>query len=59
MLAVTQITDPGLQGPRIMLADMLAVGEDVGFTADGGPLARAIDEGDVDLRIIIQLVRLA
>ena len=42
-----------------MLAHLFAVGDDAGGAGDGGPLAGAVDEGDVDGGVVAQVVRLA
>lgn len=48
VLAITKITNPGLQSWGVVLLDNLAVGLDRSVTGDRGPLARGVDEADVD-----------
>lgn len=49
MHAVAQITQPGLQGGRVVFLYGLQVGDDVGRTGDGGPSAAdRVQEGHVD-----------
>lgn len=57
--AVAQVADPGLEAARVVLAHDLAVRDDGGLARDGGPLARRVEEGDVDARVGVQVVRLA
>lgn len=59
MLAVPQITQPRLERRRVVLADHLPVGDDIGCAADGGPLSLAVEEGHVDLGVALQVVGLA
>lgn len=59
--SVAEVANPGLEGWAVVLLDEASVGDDLGHAADGGPLARAVDEGDVDVgvcRELIGLVRL-
>lgn len=58
MLAVAQISEPCLQGGAVVLLDHLPVRLDVRIASDGGPLARRVDERDVDVRVRGELVRL-
>jgi hypothetical protein len=48
VLAVTEVTDPGLQGWRVVLPDNVAVGLDRGMARDGSPLSGVVDEANVD-----------
>lgn len=59
VLAVAEVADPGLQLARVVFADGVAVRDDGGFAGDGGPLARRVEEGDVDARVFVQVVGLA
>lgn len=59
VLAIAEIAQPGLERGRVVLADGLAVGEDAGTARNGGPLAGGVVEGDVDVRVLGQVVRLA
>lgn len=59
VLTVTEVADPGLERRRIVLLDQLAVRDDLGRAADGGPLAKRVQESDVDVRVGGDVVRLA
>jgi hypothetical protein len=59
MLAVTEVTQPGLERRRVVFANNLAVGLDGCMAADRCPLARGCDEGDVYARVRAKVVRLA
>ena len=59
MDSVIQISEPGFQGGRVVFADHGAIGDDVGFAADGSPLPRRIKEGDVDFGVGFQVIGLA
>jgi hypothetical protein len=59
MLAVSKITDPRSERGAIVLAYDGAVGQDLRRTGDGSPLASAVEEGDVDGRVIGKVVSLA
>ena len=58
MRPVLEIAQPGLERGGVVLADGFAVSDDGGFAADGGPFARRVQEGDIDLRVRFQVVRL-
>lgn len=58
MDSVSQIPQPGLQVGVVMLLDEGPVPDDAGHAADGRPLARAVEEADVDVRIAGEVVRL-
>ena len=51
MLPVAEIPDPCLKRGRVVLVDLLAVGLDGRLTRDGGPLARGLEEGEVDFGV--------
>jgi hypothetical protein len=59
VLAVTEVADPGLERGGVVLADDFAVGLDGGVAGDGGPLARVVDEADVDGCVLLEVVGLA
>lgn len=59
MLAVAEVAEPGLEGRRIEGADLFAVGLNAGFTANRCPLARGVEETNVDFRVRIEVVGLA
>lgn len=59
MLAISQIANPRLQRRRVEFLHRLAICEHAGLATDGRPFASTIDEGDVDVRIIVELIRLA
>jgi len=58
VLAVAEVTKPGLQRWTVGLLDEVPVGNYAGLAGYGGPVAGAIDEGDVDMRVTRDLVRL-
>lgn len=58
MLTIAEVTHPSLQAWAVVLLDSATVGIDGGRARDGRPLAGAIQEADVDLRILLQLIRL-
>lgn len=57
--AVAQVAEPGLEPGRVVLADFGAVGEDAGFARDRGPLARGVEEAEVDFRVRFEVVGFA
>lgn len=59
VLAVTKIADPSLQRWRVVLPDNVAAGLDRGMAGDGGPLARVVDEANVDRRVLLEVICLA
>lgn len=59
MGAVTQIADPGFERGRVVFADGGAVGDDGGVAADGGPFPGAVEEGDVDGGVGVEVVGFA
>jgi hypothetical protein len=59
MRAVPEVAQPGLQSFGVVLLDRLAVRLDGGEAGDGGPFAGGVQEGDVDVRVGLQLIRLA
>jgi hypothetical protein len=58
VLAVTEITNPGLEVWAVVFPDELSLGLYRGDTVDGGPFTLGVDEGDVDVRVVNQLVGL-
>lgn len=59
VLAVTKVAEPGLEGGRVELLDAGAVGLDGSGAGDAGPLAGVVEEGEVDLRVLLEVVGLA
>ena len=59
VLAVTEVAEPGLEGRRIVLLDTGAVGLDGGGAGDAGPLAGVVEEGEVDVGVLLEVVGLA
>ena len=59
MLPIAQVSNPSLQRRRVVLAHLLAVDDDARGARDGGPLPAAVDEGDVDGVVGVQVVGLA
>lgn len=59
VLAVTEVTQPGLEAGGVVLADLLAVGLNGGNTGDGSPLAGGLEEGQVDVIVRLEVIGLA
>lgn len=59
VLAVTEVTQPCLEAGGVVLADLLAIGLDGGDTGDGSPLARGLEEGEVDVVVRLEVIGLA
>lgn len=59
VLAVTEVAKPGLQGRRIVLLDAGTVGLDGSGAGDAGPLAGVVEEGEVDVGVLLEVVGLA
>ena len=59
MHAVAQVAQPRLQGGRVVLLDQRSVRLDACCSAHGGPFAGHVQEGNVYVRVGLQLVRLA
>lgn len=59
MLAIAQVTEPGLQLLTVVFADDGSVGDYAGLARDGGPLARVVDEGHVDIWVGFEIVGFA
>lgn len=59
VLAVAEVADPGFERARVVFVDDVAVGDDLGLAGQRGPFARRVQEGDVDGRVLVQVVRLA
>lgn len=59
VLAVTKVAEPGLEGRRVVLLDAGAVGLDGGGAGDAGPLAGVVEEGEVDVGVLLEVVGLA
>ena len=59
VLPVAQVAEPGLEGGAVVFLDHAAIGDDLRRAGDRGPLARAVEEGDVGARVGRDVVRLA
>jgi hypothetical protein len=59
VLAVAEISQPGLEALRVVLAHTGAVGLDLGLAGDGSPLAAGVNEADVDVGRVVEVVGLA
>lgn len=59
VLPVTEVTEPGFESGRVVFLDGGAVGDDGGFAGDGRPFAGAVEEGDVDVGVRVDIVGLA
>lgn len=59
VLTIFEVTEPRLQCWRVVLADRLAVGVDLGGAADGSPFAGTVKEGNVDVGVGLKVVGLA
>lgn len=59
VLAITKITEPGLESGRVVLSDLLSVGLKRGLAGDGCPFARRIEESEVDVRVRFEIIGLA
>jgi hypothetical protein len=57
--AVAEVAEPRLEAAAVRLLDQLAILDEASLTRDGRPLAGAVDEGDVDVRVVGQVVGLA
>jgi hypothetical protein len=51
MFSITQVSQPCLQRRRIVFLDDRAVSDDLRGSGNGGPFARRVQEGDVDVRV--------
>lgn len=56
MDSITKVAQPRLQFSAVRLLDQLAICHQACFARDGCPLARAIDEGYIDVGVIGQIV---
>jgi hypothetical protein len=59
VLAVTEVAEPRLEGGRVVFLDARAVGLDGSGAGDAGPLAGVVEEGEVDLGVLLEVVGLA
>ena len=59
VLAITEVAEPGLEGRRVVLLDAGAVGLDGSGARDAGPLAGVVEEGEVDVGVLLEVVGLA
>jgi hypothetical protein len=58
VLSVAEVTQPGLERRAVVLLDQATICDNLSDAADRRPLARAVEERDVDVRVLGQLVRL-
>ena len=56
---IFEVTQPGLEGWRVVFTDRFTVCDDVGFATDACPFSRRVEEGDVDFGVGVQIVSLA
>lgn len=59
MLAITKIAEPGFQRGRVVLLDDVAVNFDGCMSRNRCPLARVVDEANVDRRVGLEIVGLS
>ena len=59
VLAVTKVTEPGLESGRVELLHAGTVGLDGSGAGDAGPLAGVVEESKVDLGVLLEVVGLA
>src|ERR1700759_3262107 len=59
MLPIAQIANPRLQRRRVVLAHLLPIQHNLRLARDARPLAHAVEEAEVDVRVAAQVVRLA
>jgi hypothetical protein len=59
MRTITEIAYPGFELRGVVFLDKVAVGDDVCFAGDGGPFTGAVEEGDVDVGVGLEVVCLA
>lgn len=59
MLSIAQVSKPCLELRGVVFLDGLTVGHDAGSAGEGGPLAAAVKEGDVDVGVRLKVVGLA
>lgn len=59
VLSVTKITEPGLERRGVVLANGLAVGDDISLSGDRCPFAGAVEEGNVDVGVGVDVIGLA
>lgn len=59
VLAITEVAEPGLEGRRVVLLDACAVGLDGSGARDAGPLTGVVEEGEVDVGVLLEVVGLA
>ena len=59
VLAVTKVAEPCLERRRVVLLNAGAVGLDGSGAGNAGPLARGVQESEVDLGVLLEVVGLA
>ena len=57
--AIAEVANPGLELLRVVFLDNIAITDHRSFAADRSPLACAVEEGDIDGRVGIEIVGLA
>ncbi|KAI6759749.1 hypothetical protein HG530_010429 [Fusarium avenaceum] len=56
---VAEVTEPSLEGWGVVLSNKAAICANAGIASNRSPLSRGIDEGNVDMRVSIEVVGLA
>lgn len=59
MHPVPEIAYPGLESRRVVFPHNVTVSDNRRLAGHGGPFSRRVQEGDVDLRVAFDVVRLA
>jgi hypothetical protein len=59
VLSIAKVAEPRLERGRVVLLDARAVGLDGSGAGDAGPLAGVVEEGEVDLGVLLEVVGLA
>lgn len=59
MDTVAEVTEPSLEGWGVVLSNKAAICANAGIASNRSPLSRGIDEGNVDMRVSIEVVGLA
>jgi hypothetical protein len=59
VLAVAEVANPRFELARVVFVHDGAVRDDLRLAGEGRPFARRVQEGDVDGRVLVQVVRLA
>ena len=59
MGAITEVTDPGLQGWGVVFLDDRSVSDDTGLARNAGPRAVGGEEGDIYVAVVLDVVGLS